>query len=111
MAQGSNKGTIDGFGPQGNYTTWFLVLLEGFGQAAVQIESVRELSEFAMGWGCPRGQKRVQLMGLGLKATKPLGFWSFWRILVRLQSRLKVSAESRNLEGVGGCPGVKKGYS
>ena len=55
MAQGSKKGTIDGFGPQGNYTTWFLVLLEGFGQAAVQIESVRELSEFARGWGGPRG--------------------------------------------------------
>ena len=59
----------------------------------------------------PRGQTRVQLMGLGLKATVPLGFWSFWRILVTLQSRLKVCAESRNLEGVGGCPGFKKGYS
>ena len=111
MAQGSKNGTIDGLGPQGNYTTWFLVLLEGFGQAAVQIESVRELSQFGRGWGWPRGQKRVQLMGLGLKATTPLGFWSFWRVLVRLQSRLKVSAKSRNLEGVGGCPGVKKGYN
>ena len=30
-AQRSKKGGIDGFGPQGNYTTWFLVLLEGFG--------------------------------------------------------------------------------
>ena len=50
-------------------------------------------------------------MGLGLKPTVPLGFWSFWRILVRLQSRLKVSAESVNLEGLGGCLGVKKGYN
>ena len=111
VAQGSKKGTVDVFGPQGNYTTWFLVLLEGFGQAAVQIESVRELSEFPRGWGCPRGQKRVQLMGLGLKATIPLGFWSFWRVLVRLQSRFKVSAKSRNLGGVGGCQGVLKGYN
>ena len=111
MAQGSKKGTIDGLGPQGNYTTWFLVLLEGFGQAAVQIESVRELSEFPRGWGWPRGQKRVQLMGLGLKATKPLASWSFWRVLVRQQSRLKVSENSRNLGGVGVGPGVKKGYN
>ena len=59
----------------------------------------------------PRGPKRVRIMGLGLKATIPLGFWSFWRVLVRLQSSLKVSAKSRNLEGVGGCPGVKKGYN
>ena len=57
----------------------------------------------------PRGQKRVQLMGLGLKATVPLGFWSFWRIVVRLKSRLKVPADSRNLEGFGTCPEVKKG--
>ena len=57
------------------------------------------------------GHKRVQLMGLGLKATLPLGLWSFWRISVRLQSRLKVCADSRNLEGFGGCPGVKKGFN
>ena len=50
-------------------------------------------------------------MGLGLKATIPLGFWSFWRVLVRQQSRLKVSENSRNLGGVGGGPGVKKGYN
>ena len=111
MVQGSKKGTIDGLGPQGNSTTWFLVLLEGSGQAAVQIESVRELSEFPRGWGWTRGQKRVQLMGLGFKATIPLGFWSFWRVLVRQQSRLKVSENSRNLRGVGGGPGVKKGYN
>ena len=48
-------------------------------------------------------------MGLGLKATVPLGFWSFWSILVRLQSRLKVCEESRNLEGFGGSPGVTVG--
>ena len=29
-AQRSKKGGIDGFGPQGNYTTWFFVLFEGF---------------------------------------------------------------------------------
>ena len=50
-------------------------------------------------------------MGLGLKATIPLGFWSLWRVLVRQQSRLKLSEKSRNLEGVGGGPGVKKGYN
>ena len=77
MAQGSKKGTIDGFGPQGNYTTWFLVLLEGFGQAAVQIESVRGVLEFGGGWGVRRGPKRVQMMGLGLEAAVSLGFWSF----------------------------------
>ena len=49
-------------------------------------------------------------MGLGLKATIPLGFWSFWRVLVRQQSRLKVSEKSRNLEGIGGGPGVQKGF-
>ena len=70
---------------------------------------MRGVPEFGGGWGLPRGQKRVQLMGLGLKATVPLGFWSFWRILVRLQSRLKVSAESRNLEGLGVARGSKKG--
>ena len=111
MAQGTKKGTIDGLGPQGNCTTWCLVALEYFSQTAVKIESVREVSEFGRGWGWPRGQKRVQLMGLGLKATIPLGFWSLWRVLVRQQSRLKVSEKSRNLGGVGGGPGVKKGYN
>ena len=46
-------------------------------------------------------------MGLGLKATIPLGSWSFWRALVGQQSRLKVSENSRNLRGVGGGPGVR----
>ena len=50
-------------------------------------------------------------MGLGLKATIPLGFWSFWRVLVRQQSRLKVSENSCNVGVVGGGPGVKKGYN
>ena len=107
--QGSKKGANDGFGSQGNCITCFLVVLEYFGQAAVKIESVRGVSEFGGGWGLPRGPKRVQLMGLGLKATVPLGFWSFWSILVRLQSRLKVCEESRNLEGFGGSPGVQQG--
>ena len=107
--QGSKKGANDGFGSQGNCITCFLVVLEYFGQAAVKIESVREVSEFGGGRGVPRGPKRVQMMGLGLKATVSLGFWWLWSILVRLQSRLKVCEESRNLEGVGSCLGVQKG--
>ena len=77
MAQGSKKGAIDGFGPQGNCCTWFFVLLEDFGQAALQIESARGLPQCGGVWGLPRGQKRVQLMGLGLKATVALVFCPF----------------------------------
>ena len=47
-------------------------------------------------------------MGLGLKATVPLGFLSFWRGLARLKSILKVLAFSCQLGGFGGCPKVKK---
>ena len=50
----------------------------------------------------------MELMGLGLKATVPLGFLSFWRGLGRLKSILKVLADSRNLWGFGGCPEVKR---
>ena len=47
-------------------------------------------------------------MGLGLKATVPLGFLSLWRGLARLKSILKVLVFSRILGGSGGCPEVKK---
>ena len=65
MAQGSKKGTIDGFGPQGNHPTWFLVPLEYFSQAAVKIESVRGVSEFGGRWGLPRGPKKGANDGFG----------------------------------------------
>ena len=57
------------------------------------------------------GHKRLQVVGLGLKATVALGFLSYWRILVRLKSVLIVPADSRNSEGVGGAKGSKKGAS
>ena len=57
--------------------------------------------------GVYRGQKTVQLMGLGLKATVPLGFLSFWRGLGRLKSILTGLAASHNLWGFVGCLEVK----
>ena len=47
-------------------------------------------------------------MGLGLKATVPLGVLSLWRGLARLKSVLKVPAFSWILDGSGECPEVKK---
>ena len=52
--------------------------------------------------GVYRGQKTVQLMGLGLKANGPIGFLYFWRGLARLKSRLKVLAFSCQLGGFRG---------
>ena len=61
--------------------------------------------------GGPRGQKKEELMGSGLKATVPLGFMSFLRGLGRMKSTLKLLADSRNLGGFGGYPEVKKGWN
>ena len=58
--------------------------------------------------GVYRGQETVQLMGLGLKATFPLGFLYFWRGLARLKSILKVLAFSCQLGGSRGYLEVKK---
>ena len=58
--------------------------------------------------GVYRGQKTVQLMALGLKATVPVGFLSFWRGLAGVKSIFKVLAFSCQLGGSWGCPGVKK---
>ena len=58
--------------------------------------------------GVPRGQKTVQLVGLGLKATVPLGFSYFWRGLARQKSILKVLVFSFQLGGLGGLPVAKK---
>ena len=58
--------------------------------------------------GGPRGQKRLEFMGLGLKANSLLVFLSFLRVLVRLRSPSELLADSKNLWGFGGCPEVKK---
>ena len=81
MPRGPKRVQLMGLGLKAAVPLGFLVPLEYFGQAAVKIESVLGVSEFGGGWGVPRGPKRVQMMGLGLKATVPLGVWSlgvFW---------------------------------
>ena len=98
-----------GLGLKANSLLVFLSFLRGLVRLRAPLELLADSRNLWGFWGGGRGQKRVELMGLGLKATVPLGFLSFLRGLVRLKSILKLLADSRNLWGFGGDPEVEKG--
>ena len=88
----------------------FLAFLRGSVRLRAQLELLTD-SRNSWGFGGgPGSYKRLELMGLGLKATVPLGFFSFLRGLVRLKSILRQLADFRKLWGFRGGPGVRKGW-
>ena len=107
MPGGQKRFELMGLGLRATVPLGFLSFWRGLGRLKsilkVPVES-RNLWGFG---GVPRGQNKVQLIGLGLKATVPLAFLSFWRGLGRLKSILTEPADSRNLLRFGGCPKVK----
>ena len=88
----------------------FLSFLRGLVRLRAQLELLTDSRNLWGFGGGRRGYKRMELMGLGLKATVPLGFFSFLRGLVRLKSVLRQLADFRKLWGFRGGPRVRKGW-